>query len=336
MHDDPTAPLKLVVNSEYSGMRVDRFIAGAIERLSRQTVKNLIKTGAVEINGDVCCASKYKLCEGQKISVSVAPNKAAKINAETIPLNITYEDCDIIVVDKPAGLVTHPSPGHTNGTLVNALLAHAGEKLSGLNGITRPGIVHRLDKDTSGLIVIAKNDSAHKGLADQFASHGKDGRMQRVYAALCWGKFDLPYGTINAPLSRSTFNRRKIGVVTADKGRHAVTHYKVKKIYSLSDSESISLLLLQLETGRTHQIRVHMASIRHPILGDKLYGKGFKSSAIKLPESVKSSLDLLNRQALHAISLDFEHPRTGRRLHFKSPLPKEIRNLLNSLSSLSI
>jgi len=331
MSSDQNAIIQLAVSIEQAGTRLDRFIAGAVEDLSRQRVKNLIKAGVVQIDGHACTSVNYKLREGQIVSLDLPPPQPAGISAESIPLNIVYEDRDVIVVDKPAGLVTHPAPGHTRGTLVNALLAHAGADLSGIGGVTRPGIVHRLDKDTSGLIVVAKNDRAHKGLAAQFAAHGTDGRMQRVYIALTWGRFDRPRGMIDAPLGRSTTNRRKIAIVPAEKGRRATTHYRVEKEFSFPDGAIVSLLRLQLETGRTHQIRVHMTSVGHPLLGDTLYGAGFKSSSANLPQQAEEALKTLNRQALHAAVLEFEHPCSKEALRFESHLPDDIVNLLGAL-----
>ncbi|HFB2048693.1 MAG: RluA family pseudouridine synthase [Hyphomicrobiaceae bacterium] len=335
MSDNQTTVIELVVSTEHIGVRVDRFIAITLEDLSRQNVKKILKSGAVKINGFVCNNPKHKLSEGQNVRLDLPPYESVQINAETIPLNITYEDSDIIVVDKPAGLVTHPAPGHNTGTLVNALIAHAGAELSTISGVTRPGIVHRLDKDTSGLMVVAKNDFAHKRLAEQFAIHGTDGRMQRIYTALCWGEFDLPYGTVDVSLARSTSNRRKIKVVAVDKGRHAITHYRVVKKYLLSNRVSISMLRLQLETGRTHQIRVHMSSIGNPVLGDKIYGSGFNSSMKKLNEEFNHPTDFLNRQALHASTLNFEHPSTGQPLCFTSPIPRDMKDLINSLEEVT-
>ncbi|MEO1608060.1 MAG: RluA family pseudouridine synthase [Pseudomonadota bacterium] len=331
MSGDRTDIIQLIVGAEASGSRLDKFVAAAVSELSRQRVQGLIKAGNVMVDGDPCLDAKCKVRENQKVSVALPPLEPAGIMAEAIPLNIVYEDDDVIVVDKPAGLVTHPAPGHTGGTLVNALLAHAGKSLSGIGGVARPGIVHRLDKDTSGLIVIAKNDYAHKHLAQQFAAHGSDGRMQRIYSAFTWGGFDRPRGTVDAPLGRSTTNRRKIKIVSGAYGRHAVSHYWVQKQYAFASGVTVSQLRLQLETGRTHQIRVHMASIGHPLLGDMTYGMGFKSSAVNLPERSADALDALGRQALHAVILAFQHPRSGDVMHFESPLPSDLASLAAAL-----
>jgi 23S rRNA pseudouridine1911/1915/1917 synthase len=245
-------------------------------------------------------------------------------------LDIVYEDEDLIVLNKPAGLVVHPGAGHQEGTLVNALLAHCGASLSGIGGVKRPGIVHRLDKDTSGLLVVAKNDASHQALSGQFAAHGRDGRLDRRYLAVVWGSPDHSKGFVSAPLARSAVNRKKIAISSAASARAAVTHYKVLENFG----DSVSLIECQLETGRTHQIRVHMAAIGHPVLGDPVYGKGFLSSSKKLPEGAQAALRHLNRQALHAATLSFIHPRSGNRLHFTAPLPSDMQRLLAALREL--
>jgi 23S rRNA pseudouridine1911/1915/1917 synthase len=245
-------------------------------------------------------------------------------------LRIVYEDDDLIVIDKPAGLVVHPAAGHDSGTLVNALIAHCGDSLSGIGGVKRPGIVHRLDKDTSGLLVIAKNDRAHQGLAAQFADHGRSGPLERAYLALVWGIPERQRGTVEAPLARSQHNREKIAVVGEERGRYAITHYEL--IEALPAAEPVaSLVRCELETGRTHQIRVHMAHIGHPLLGDLVYGAGYKTKANRLTQARQAALKALGRQALHAAVLGFEHPRTGAFLRFESPLPADMTALLESL-----
>ena len=248
---------------------------------------------------------------------------------EDMALPIVYEDKDLIVIDKPAGLVVHPGAGNETGTLVNALIAHCGDSLSGIGGVKRPGIVHRLDKDTSGLLVVAKNDRAHHGLSEQFAAHGRDGRLERSYLAIVWGVPERRQGKISAAIDRSTANRQKMAVSKGANAREAVTHYEVLEV--LGNPPVASLIRCVLETGRTHQIRVHMAHIGHPLLGDSVYGSGFRTSAKKLSEAAREALNSLNRQALHATSLGFEHPRTGKPMQFDSPAPEDFDRLLASL-----
>ncbi len=331
MSDQQNAVIRLDVTDEAAGLRLDRFIAARSDALSRQRVKALIETGHVTIGQDICREASRKVRIGQAVSIAVPPTAPPTAAAEPIPLQIVYEDDDLLVVDKPAGLVTHPAPGHPGGTLVNALLAHAGDALSGIGGVKRPGIVHRLDKDTSGLLVVAKTDLAHQGLSEQFAAHGADGRIERTYLALVWGGFDRPRGTIDAPLGRSPTNRRKIAVVDIQAGRRAVTHYHAEACYGRDAEALVSRLRLRLETGRTHQIRVHLASIGHPLLGDKTYGAGYKSRAAKLPDAARAALSALDRQALHARTLAFEHPRTGQTMCFESPLPDDLARLATAL-----
>ncbi len=237
-----------------------------------------------------------------------------------------FEDDSLIVVDKPAGLVTHPAPGHPAGTLVNALIRHCGESLSGIGGVKRPGIVHRLDKDTSGLIVAAKTDAAHRGLSALFADHGRSGSLLREYAALAWSHFPGPSGVVDAPLGRHPHSRERVAVVSAERGRHAVTHWRIEETLGRA-----ALLRCRLETGRTHQIRVHLAHIGCPLLGDSLYGAGFKTKASRRSDAARASLDALNRQALHAQTLGFEHPVTGESLFFERPPPPDFLNLANAL-----
>ncbi len=331
MSDKQNAIIRLVVAATCDGVRLDRFVAGAATDLSRQRIKALIQAGNATVDAVLCTEANRKVRAGQTVTLALPAPEPMNVAGEPIPLDVVYEDDDLIVVDKPAGLVTHPAPGHAAGTLVNALIAHAGCGLSGIGGVMRPGIVHRLDKDTSGLIVVAKSDMAHRGLAEQFAAHGTDGRMERSYTAIAWGGFDRPKGTINAALGRSATNRRKIAVVDAAMGRHAVTRYQVEERFSIAGNVVACRLRLVLETGRTHQIRVHLAAIQHPLLGDALYGAGFKSSATHLPLAAQAALKRLGRQALHAVCLGFEHPRTGARLRFESELPRDIAELLEAL-----
>ena len=313
--------------------RLDRFLAEAFPDISRSRFQSLIAEGRVAVEGRVVVEARHKLKPGEKVAVDIPEAAPPEPQAETIPLDVIYEDSDVIVIDKPAGLVVHPAAGHETGTLVNALIAHCGESLSGIGGVKRPGIVHRLDKDTSGLLVVAKNDAAHQSLSEQFAAHGRDGRLQREYIAVVWGVPERNQGTISANLARSTANRQKIAVSKAATAREAITHFEVVK--SFGTPPVASLLRCHLETGRTHQIRVHMAHMGNPLLGDGTYGSGFKSSTAKLSDDAKKALNLLRRQALHAAVLGFEHPRTGKPLHFESPAPDDLARLLRALEGKS-
>jgi 23S rRNA pseudouridine1911/1915/1917 synthase len=243
-----------------------------------------------------------------------------------------FEDKHLIVINKPAGLVVHPAAGHAGGTLVNALLAHCGDSLSGIGGVKRPGIVHRLDKDTSGLLVIAKTDKAHGALSEQFAAHGRDGRLQRAYLAFVWGDLVRPTGMITTGIGRSTTNRQKQAVSTRSDAREAITHYEVVERFG----GVASLVRCNLETGRTHQIRVHMAHIGHPLLGDGVYGSGFKTSIAKLSDEARVAVNALKGQALHAALLGFEHPVSGKALQFEAGLPADLSELHHMLRLQSV
>ncbi|HUI21591.1 MAG TPA: RluA family pseudouridine synthase, partial [Methylocella sp.] len=251
-------------------------------------------------------------------------------SGENIPLKIVFEDEYLLVLDKPAGLVVHPAAGHEKGTLVNALIAHCGTSLSGIGGVKRPGIVHRLDKDTSGLLVVAKTDIAHQGLAKLFADHGKTLPLTREYLAFIWGTPARHSGTVDAPLGRHPIGREKIAVALPGRGRRAVTHWRLVESFS----GEASLVSCRLETGRTHQIRVHMAHIGHPVLGDPLYATGFKTKTARLPLAAKATLASLSRQALHAAVLSFPHPLTGAALRFTSTLPEDLQKLRDALGGL--
>jgi 23S rRNA pseudouridine1911/1915/1917 synthase len=241
-----------------------------------------------------------------------------------------YEDDEIIVIDKPRGLVVHPAAGNPSGTLVNALIAHCGESLSGIGGVRRPGIVHRLDKDTTGLMVAAKTDRAHRALAKQFADHGRTGHLQRGYLAFVWGAPDRPKGTIDRPIGRHPHARDKMAV--RPEGRQAVTHWQVLERYlGIDGTPAASLLACRLLTGRTHQIRVHLASIGHPLIGDDLYGAGFRTKTARFPTDAQKGLTALGRQALHAYLLAIDHPSRGEYLEFRSELPDDLNCLQTSL-----
>jgi 23S rRNA pseudouridine1911/1915/1917 synthase len=312
--------------------RLDRVLARLEGELSRSRLQALIRDGQVTVDGTPALDPGRKVTAGMRIALTVPPPVPAEPEGEAMALVIVYEDDDVIVIDKPAGLVVHPAAGHESGTLVNALIAHCGESLSGIGGVKRPGIVHRLDKDTSGLLVVAKNDRAHQGLAEQFADHGRTGPLERTYLALAWGVPERRRGTVEAALARSQHNREKIAIVSDDneRGRYAITHYEVLEPLP-PPNPMASLVRCELETGRTHQIRVHMAHIGHPLLGDFVYGSGFKTKANRLSEEQQAALKALNRQALHAAVLGFDHPRTGEFLRFESPLPPDLSALLEAL-----
>lgn len=315
-----------------ASQRLDRWLAGEIPELSRARVQALIKDGQVRKAGATISDGNVRVKPGEVYEVSVPEAKPAGIPAQEMALDIVFEDASLIVIDKPAGLVVHPAAGHADGTLVNALVAHCGDSLSGIGGVKRPGIVHRLDKDTSGLLVVAKTDAAHASLSDQFRTHGADGRLHRAYLALVWGAPVRPAGVIDAALGRSSGNRTKISVSRSETARHAVTHYEVVETFTgTKPAQTVSLIRLVLETGRTHQIRVHLAHIGHPVLGDPVYGAGFKTREMALEGDVRRLVRGLGRQALHAAELGFEHPKSGRQMAFSSPLPADMAEIIAAL-----
>jgi 23S rRNA pseudouridine1911/1915/1917 synthase len=323
--------IAVVVPRTAAGTRLDAFIAGAVADLSRVRAKSLILDGKVTIGGATIVEPRRTVKSGDRVEFTVPPPLPAKPTAERIPLDIVYEDADIIVIDKPAGLVVHPAAGNWSGTLVNALIAHCGDSLSGIGGVRRPGIVHRLDKDTSGLMVAAKNDRAHQALAAEFADHGRTGSLVRGYKAVVWGAPEPREGTIDAPISRSARNRQKMRIVKSG-GRRAVTHYETRQVFGPKAAPWAALVDCRLETGRTHQIRVHLAAAGHPLLGDPLYGAGFQTKAALLPDEAKSALRALGRQALHAHLLGFKHPVTGELLRFERPPPPPMAELIAALT----
>ena len=318
------------------GARLDALLAERLGGHSRSRLKALIKQGQVRLGGCTIEEPNRRVKPGEVYKIALPAPEAPIPKPEAIPLDIAYEDEDVIVVDKPAGLVVHPAAGHWHGTLVNALIQHCGDSLSGIGGVRRPGIVHRLDKDTSGLMVVAKNDLAHRALAAQFADHALDGPLTRRYRAFVWGVPDRRSGRIEAAIGRSPANRQKMAVVK-EGGKPAITHYRVVQDFGSVDDRaggwSIAELDCALETGRTHQIRVHLASTRHPLVGDPLYASGWRSKAETLPVSLKRAILGLGRQALHAAVLGFHHPRTGLPLQFVSQLPKDLKALELALRS---
>lgn len=322
----------------HNGLRLDRFLSEALPDLSRTRVQALIREGHVRLSGATIEDVKYRVKPGECFALNVPDAAPTKITAEAIPLNVVYEDDALIVIDKPAGLVVHPGAGQPDGTLVNALLAHCGDTLSGIGGVARPGIVHRLDKDTSGLMVVAKTDRAHRALSKQFADHGRTGQMARGYLALVWGAPSRPQGRIEAPIGRHPTARTKMAVVRQDKGRQATTHWRVADIYrdraTEDDTAVAALMECTLETGRTHQVRVHMAHMGHPLIGDPTYGKGFKSKLRTLPPALQDALEGLDRQALHAAHLAFVHPVSRKLLEFNSPLPDDLAEIAGKFKEL--
>ena len=319
----------ITIAAEDAGLRLDRALAARIATLSRSHLKTLILAGQVQIAARTIRDPAVTVKSGDVITVMLPPPEPALPKGETIPLNIAYEDDAIIVIDKPKGLVVHPAAGHASGTLVNALIAHCGATLSGIGGVKRPGIVHRLDKDTTGLMIVAKTDKAHRALSGQFAKK-TEGPIKRGYLTLVWGAPDRPKGSIDAPLGRHAHARDKQAV--RDNGRPAVTHWQVLERFLGPDRRPVaSLVACTLETGRTHQIRVHLAHIGHPILGDATYGTGFKTKASQLGPKARAALGTLGRQALHAYLLTVEHPETGDVLEFQSELPADLRRLHDAL-----
>ncbi|MGO0062019.1 RluA family pseudouridine synthase [Brevibacillus fluminis] len=290
------------VEAADKGERIDKFITSANEDWSRSQVQAWVKEGRVTVNGEPI-KNNYKVSADDEVTLRVPPPRELAIKAEEMPLDIVFEDADVVVVNKPRGLVVHPAPGHYSGTLVNGLMHHC-KDLSGINGVLRPGIVHRIDKDTSGLLMIAKNDKAHIGLAEQLKNH----TVNRKYVALVHGVIPHEMGTIDAPIGRDPKNRQQMAVVF-ENSKPAVTHFVVLERFA-----DATLVELKLETGRTHQIRVHMKYIGYPLVGDPKYG-------------AKSNIDF-DGQALHAKTLGFEHPRTGAYMEFEAELPAEMKELL--------
>ena len=303
-------PIRLRASEESKNQRLDAFLASSLDGLTRSQAARLIESGEVAVNGKTAGKS-YKLAGGEDIAVTLPEPEPVEAVPQDIPLDVVYEDADVIVVNKPSGMVVHPAPGHPDGTLVNALLYHCAGTLSGIGGALRPGIVHRIDRDTSGLIIAAKNDAAHLALSAQLKDHS----LSRTYECLVTGNMKQDSGTVDAPIGRSSADRKKMAVVPT--GRRAVTHWEVVARYP-----GVTHLRCRLETGRTHQIRVHMAYIGHPILGDTVYG-------------AKKPVPGLTGQCLHATGLRFVHPRTGEPVELHCPLPPEFTAMLQKLQNKS-
>ena len=317
------------VKENETGMRLDQFLASMDQIVSRTQAQRLLKSGNVLLNGVSVSAPSRKVYSGQSIQLTVPDNEPSEITPEKGELEILHEDSELVVVNKPAGMVVHPSAGHSSGTLVNYLMHHC-DDLSGIGGVLRPGIVHRLDKDTSGILVAAKTDSAHLHLSSQFKQH----TVKRQYQAIVWGVPSKEHGIVEASIARHPVRRKEMSIVKSNgdreevntKGKHAVTHWKVLKRF-----KTASLIACRLETGRTHQIRVHLTSIGHPLIGDKQYGespvKNYSGLSVALIQTIKS----FRRQALHAELLGFKHPVTEKWCEFKTNLPEDFNNLLTEL-----
>lgn len=324
MNETQATSQKTLVAEDQAGTRLDKWLALVRPELSRTRIKALIEDGHVTADGKKITEPSHRVKFGQSFDLFIPDAEPAEPVAQDIALTVVYEDEDLIVIDKPAGLVVHPAPGSEDTTLVNALLHHCSGTLSGIGGVKRPGIVHRLDKDTSGLLVAAKNDLAHHGLARQFADHS----LTRAYRALVWGVPNPASGEIEGNIGRSPVNRKKMAIVNHG-GKTALTRYKLLKIFG---GGVVSLVECRLATGRTHQIRVHMTAKGHPLVGDQTYGRSRSLSKLRgLSPSGQQALAGFSRQALHAYQLGFIHPRTGESLLFESNLPNDINDLITSL-----
>jgi 23S rRNA pseudouridine1911/1915/1917 synthase len=324
---------ELTVDAGGAGQRLDQWLAASLGgEFSRSRLQALIKQGAVSVAGKPITEPKSKLAAGEVVAIELPEPEPAEPLGEDIPLDILYEDDELIVVNKPAGLVVHPGAGNWTGTLVNALIHHCGASLSGIGGVRRPGIVHRLDKDTSGVLVAAKTDRAHQVLSEAFADHGRTGDLERAYVALVWNIPARTAGAVDAPLGRAADRvRRAVVPEGRDDARHAVTHYEVLERFGEGGTGvQAALVDCRLETGRTHQIRVHMAHIGHPLIGDRDYGQGFRTKANRLPEPAKSLAERFPRQALHARLLVFRHPATEELMSFEAPMPDDLSGLVEA------
>jgi len=327
MMDDASDRIEeTTVGADDGGARLDRYLAARLAGLSRARLKVLIENGHVRVDGATISEADYRVKQGQHLAVFVPQPVSAVPLGQAIALDVVYEDADLIVIDKPAGLVVHPAPGNPDRTLVNALIAHCGDQLSGIGGVRRPGIVHRLDKDTSGLLVAAKNDNAHQALAAQFADHS----IERSYVAVVWGVPRQTKGRIEGNIGRDKHNRKKMAVVERG-GKAAVTHYRVLR--RLGDRAAI--VACRLETGRTHQIRVHLATLGHSVIGDPVYGgrarRRHDPGRRGLAEPAQDFLAAFGRQALHAKTLGFRHPRHPEDIRFESEIPPDINALIGFL-----
>ncbi|MCY4191481.1 MAG: RluA family pseudouridine synthase [Rhodospirillaceae bacterium] len=323
---EPLSSCNVTIDAETAGCRLDAVLAEAVPALSRSRIQALMKAGAVaDSAGRLITSPSYKALIGQEFTIHLPLPVPARPVPQAMDLHIAHEDADLVVIDKPAGLVVHPGPGNSEGTLVNGLLAHCGASLSGISGVERPGIVHRIDKDTSGLLVVAKSDAAHQGLTTQFA----DRSIKRLYIALVWGEPRPLKGTVDAAIGRDPLHRRKMAV-RRNGGRPAITHYVMLERYSAG----LSSIECCLATGRTHQIRVHMNHVGNPLVGDRLYGGQRFLPQPWRDEPVGHVVNSFGRQALHAARLGFVHPISGEWMSFQSSLPRDMEILFRSLESL--
>ena len=321
---------KTIVPLVSHGNRIDKFLQSQFKELSRTRLQNLIRSGHVKLNSAKIYEASKKIKNEDKIEVNFPEPKETLIKPNKIPLDILYDDNDLIIINKPPGVVVHPGAGNYENNIVNGLLFKYQNKLSSVGGKLRPGIVHRIDKDTSGVIVVAKNDAAHINLSKQFSDH----TIKRTYEALVWGSIRPKSGKINEKISRSIKNRQLMAV-RKDKGKKAITNYKTLEIFQNLNLPKVSLIECKLETGRTHQIRVHMNFRGNPILGDKSYGKS-KRKFKKINANIEKKINNFNRQALHAKSLCFVHPKTGKEIFFEAERPKDFDTLIKSLKKASI
>jgi len=313
------------VDEDKIGSRLDRFLADTWPAISRSRIKSLLLDQAVQLNGQIILNPSYRVKAGDAIEMVIPAAEELDVQPQKMDLNIVYEDEHLIVIDKAAGLVVHPAPGNYDNTLVNGLMYHCGDSLSGIGGVKRPGIVHRIDKDTSGLIVIAKSDAAHAGLSALFEAHNID----RLYTAIVWGTPNPPDGTIEGNIGRHPKQRKKMTVVGPNTGKHAITHYTTIKRMALA----ASIIECKLETGRTHQIRVHLTSMGHPLVGDQTYGGPTRNKLSRLSKEVQNYTRNFPRQALHAKILGFKHPITGDDLNFESDMPDDMKELVRQFQN---
>jgi 23S rRNA pseudouridine1911/1915/1917 synthase len=335
-------PFRVEPTEQDVGRRIDAVLAARVPGVSRARLTELIKAGALkDASGKAITQPSLKVVAGAHYVVEMPEMRPLDLEPEKMALVIVHEDDELIVIDKPAGLVVHPGAGHRTGTLVNGLLHHCKGSLSGIGGVERPGIVHRLDKDTSGLLVVAKTDRAHQSLSEQFAIHGRDGRLVRRYKALVWGHMEKPQVTVNAHLGRHKSDRTKMAVVSPGQvdAREAISHFSRVELLgppmtmgrAMKQGPRMTLVDVALETGRTHQIRVHANWIKHPVVGDQVYGAHHSASALGLKPEAREALEALGRQALHAAVLGFAHPVRGKKMMFESALPDDLARLVRAM-----